>query len=484
MENMTIEGLVKNMERYTKEDLSLVRKAYDFAQVCHKGQFRQSGEAYIMHPLNVAYILAEIHADIDTICAGLLHDVLEDTNKTKEELETEFNHDVATLVEGVTKISKLNFSTKKEQNMANTRKIITNITKDVRIVIIKLADRLHNMRTLEFKSKYKQIENSLETIEIFVPLAYYIGSYRIKSELEDLSLRYLMPEAYYEAEEIRLKQEEKSKECLEEMLYKINYALNDRNIPNEIKIRIKKIYGIYKGLRKDWNEKGKVEDIHDFFSLKIMVDDISNCYQALGIVHQNYHPINNKFKDYICNPKTNMYQSLHSTVFGPEDRMVQTQIRTFDMDKVASFGLATYWDINKGNARDIMQEELTKKYQFFKSLIEINAMFGDNQEFVEQVKNELFSKQIYVSTPKGDRIELPKGSTIIDFAYQIHTNIGNKMTGAIVNERNVPITYQLKNDDRVRIITDNSAEGPQESWLNYAQTAKAKRKIKEYRNRI
>ena len=474
--NITIDDLLESIKTYNLEEVEIVKKAYDYADDLHRGQVRQSGEAYISHPLNVAYILANMHADRDTICAGLLHDTLEDTNITKEDIAHDFNQNVANLVNGVTKLSKMNFSSKQDQNYANTRKIITGITEDVRIIITKLADRLHNMRTLQFKSEFKQKENALETMEIFVPLAYYIGAYRIKSELEDLSLRYLKPDMYKKIEERKLKLEEDSSSCLNEMLYKIQVLLNDKNIPNEIKVRTKNIYGIYKRL----NEGQKLSDIHDLLALKIMVDEVASCYYTLGVIHQEYHPINDKFKDYICNPKTNMYKSLHTTVFGPDDRLVQTQIRTFDMDKVASFGLTAYWDVEKGKARDMMQKDLRAKFQFFKSLTEINSMFGDNQDFVRQVKIELFSDRIYVYTTKGDIIELPKGSTPIDFAYKIHTDIGNTMVGAFVNDEYVPVNYSLNNKDRVRIVTDDLSYGPREDWVDKAQTTYAKRKIREF----
>ena len=430
MNSITINDLLINLSEYNPDAISDVKKAYDYASYLHNGQVRQSGDPYISHPLNVAYILSEMHADCDTVCAGLLHDTLEDTNIKKEDIAHDFNQNVANLVDGVTKLSKMNFSSKQDQNYANTRKIITGITDDVRIIIIKLADRLHNMRTLEFKSEFKQKENSLETMEIFAPLAYYIGAYRIKSELEDLSLKYLKPDVYKKIGDEKIKLEETFGDILKEMLYKIETLLNDRNIPNEIKVRTKNIYGIYKRL----SEGHKLSDIHDLLELKIMVDEIENCYIGLYLVHSKYKPINDKFKDYICNPKTNMYRSLHTTVFGPEDRLVQTQIRTFDMDKIASFGLTAYWDIEKGKARDAMQEDLKQKYQFFKSLTEINSIFGDNQQFVNQVKNELFANKIYVYTTKGDIIELPIGSTIIDYAYKLDTNIGNTMIGAFVND--------------------------------------------------
>ena len=476
---MTIETLLEVIKDYNPDEVDIIRKAYEYADDLHRGQYRQSGEPYIIHPLHVAYILAEMHADRDTVCAGLLHDVLEDTDATKEDIAELFNKNIANLTDGVTKLAKMNFSSKEEQNLANTRKIITGITDDVRIIIVKLADRLHNMRTLEYKTPFKQKENALETMEIFVPLAYYIGAYRIKSELEDLSLRYLKPDMYNKISEKKLKIEEDSKECLNEMLTKIERLLNDKNIPNEIKVRTKNIYGIYKRL----NEGDRISDIHDLLALKIMVDVVENCYQTLYLVHKEYRPINDKFKDYICNPKTNMYSSLHTTVFGPDERLVQTQIRTFDMDKVASFGLTTYWDINKGEARNVMQKDLKSKYQFFTSLTEINAMFGDNKEFVTQVKSELFSDKIYVYTTKGEIIELPKGSTPIDFAYKISPDIGNTMVSAIVNNEYVPINYILKNKDRVKIITDELSYGPRVDWLDIAKTSYAKKKIKEFNKR-
>ena len=467
MTSATFEQLIEKVSEYlSQEEVEMVKKAYAYANNMHSNQYRENGEPYIVHPTTVAYILAEMHADTNTICAGLLHDTLEDTNASKEDIAYYFNQDVANLVDGVTKLAKMNFSSKQDQNVANTRKIITGITQDVRIIIIKLADRLHNMRTLQFKSEFKQKENALETLEIFSPLAYYIGAYRIKSELEDLSL----------IKEKKEKVELESESILKEMLYKIQTILNNKNIPNEIKIRTKNIYGIYKRL----NEGQKMSDIHDLLALKIMVDDIDNCYRTLGVIHNEYHPLNDKFKDYICNPKTNMYRSLHTTVFGPDDKLVQTQIRTFDMDQVASFGLTAYWDFLKGDARNVMQEDLKEKYQFFKSLVEINSMFGDNQQFVNQVKSELFSDKVYVYTTRGDIIELPKGSTVIDFAYKIHTDIGNTMVGAYVNDEFVPVDYELKNKDRVRVITDNLSFGPRVEWIDKAHTSLAKRKIKEF----
>ena len=476
MENITIDKLIELLETYKQDDVKIIKKAYNYADNLHANQKRDNGDPYIIHPLSVAYILAEMHADTDTICAALLHDTLEDTNFTKEDITENFNQTVANLVDGVTKISKLNFSTKQEQNFANTRKIITSVMNDVRIIIIKLADRLHNMRTLEHKSAKKQQENALETMEIFVPFAYYIGAYRIKSELEDLSLKYLKPDIYHKLAKRKQKIEVDSQDCLSEMLYQITTILNNHQIPHEIKVRTKNIYGIYKRL----SAGHKISDIHDLLSLKIMVNEIYTCYQTLYHVHSLYKPINNKFKDYICNPKTNMYHSLHTTVFGPDDRLVQTQIRTFDMDKVASFGLTSYWDKAGDNARDIMQEKLRNQFQFFNSLMEINNIFGDNQDFVNQIKNELFTDKIYVYNNQGHIIELPVGSTPVDFAYEQGDEYGNTLSHATVNGNLVPLNYQLKNKDIVRIFTDELLYGSHHEWLAFVKTSKARRKILEF----
>lgn len=475
--NIEFIDLIKKIRDYNPDEEEKVTKAYEVAKELHKGQFRESGEEYITHPLNVAYILADMHADGDTVCAGLLHDTLEDTEFTKEDISSVFNQNIANLVDGVTKLSKMNFSSKESQSLANTRKIITGLTTDVRIIIIKLADRLHNMRTLHYKTVYKQRENAMETMDIFVPLAYYIGAYKIKSELEDLSLKYLYPDTYRRIEEKKNKIEEESTCCLIEMYNTIKKILTDKEIPNSIKIRTKNIYGIYKRLK----EENKLSDIHDLLALKIMVDDIDNCYRTLGVVHSVYHPLNDTFKDYICNPKTNMYRSLHTTVFAPADRLVQTQIRTFDMDNIADFGLTAYWDINKGEARDKMQKDLKEKYQFFNSLVEINKMFGDNREFVDKVKSELFADKIYVYTTKGEIIELPSGSTAIDFAYELGENIGNTMVGVEINGKYEMPEAILKNKDIVKIITNNYSYGPKNDWLDVVKTTQAKRKIKEFR---
>ncbi len=488
MEDIDLKKFLKLVsENYTESDLENIVKAYQTAEYMHKGQYRQSGEPYIIHPLNVGYSLAEMHADSDTVCAGLLHDTLEDTKMTKEGIEIEFNKDVASLVDGVTKISKMNFSSKEEQNIANTSKIINSITEDVRIIIIKLADRLHNMRTLQYKSEFKQKENSLETLEIFTPLANHIGAYRIQNELEDLSLSYLKPDEYKRLKNYRDQIKDKNKDSLITMKGEISKRLNENGLENEIKIRSKNIYSIYRRFQKERDEgymfkkiEGELRQIHDLLVLRIMVDEIPDCYQALYHVHSLYRPLDSKFKDYICNPKSNYYRSLHTTVFGENERLVQAQIRTFEMDKIASFGLTAYWDIYKGDARVNMQKEIREKGTLYRNLQEISSAFGDSKEFIERVKSEVFTDgTIGVYTPTGEIIKLPEGSTLIDYAYYIGDELGNHYENAYVNDKTSSINYELKNNDRVKIITD-SKNTPKEEWIDTAKTTLAKTKIKKY----
>ncbi len=482
MREVTYEDLMNNVRGYIEEDKSLeiISKAFECAKKLHEGQKRQSGEDYIVHPLSVAFILSEMKADSDTICAALLHDTIEDTKMTKEKISVEFNPTIATLVDGVTKISKMNFSSREEQVATNTRKIITSLDEDVRIVIIKLADRLHNMRTLEYKSEFKQKENAVETMEIFVPLAYYLGAYQIKSELEDLSLYYLKPDIYTSIENNIEAIKHDAEGVIRKMLEDIGNILTDNNIPFEHKERIKSIYGLYKQMSKG----KKIMDVHDLLAIKIMVDDVKSCYLALGLIHSVYPPINNKFKDYIASPKTNMYHSLHTTVFGLEDYLVQMQIRTYNMEKINNYGLTAYWDLHKHDADATMQKDLKTHFQFFKSIAELNTMTTDNCEFVSMVKKELFDQVIHVYTTKGDIIELPNGSTPIDFAYKLHTDIGNTMIGAVVNDEPVSIDYILRNKDRVKILTDPLSFGLRLEWQDKAKTMRAKRLIRDFNRKI
>ena len=478
MNNLSFYDLEALVNSYYPKGLEQLREAYNLANYLHRGQKRASGEDYIIHPLNVAYILAMLHADIDTICAALLHDTIEDTEITKEGLEIMFNYTVANLVDGVSKISRMNFSSKEEQRLANTRKIILGLTNDVRIILIKLADRLHNMRTLQYKTKEKQIENAIETLEIFVPLAYYLGIYEIKNELENISLFYLYPDEYQKIKEDRENIKYLYQDNLEYMKENISKGLQEENINNDIRIRIKSIYGIYKAKEKQNSPQKdfKISDIHDLFSLKINVDNIEDCYRALRVIHFKYYPVNSKFKDYISRPKTNNYQSLHTTIYGFDNHLVHAQIRTFEMDKVASLGITEYWQKNGQSAIEIMQEEL-KKYQFYDSLIEIDKCFGDDLEFVKHIKNELFYNKVYTySAVNGKTIELPVGSTPIDFAYKV--GLGDNMVAAIVNGNNVELDYTLKKGDIVEIVTNNLNVTATPSWIDKAKTTRAKIRIR------
>ena len=474
MNEITFDDFINLVRKYNPEEVGIVTKAYEVAKELHEGQKRDSGEDYITHPLNVAYILALMYADRDTLCAALLHDTLEDTLINRDDIEYLFNSEIANLVDGVSKINKLNFSSKEEANFANTRKLITGITNDARIIIIKLADRLHNMRTLEYKSPFKQKENSIETMEIYVPFAGYLGGYRIKRELEDLSLKYLRPDMYEAIVMHKEIIEKENQELLNDMINRISGFLNDKNIPNEIKIKNKNIYSIYKRM----NHGQSLESIHDLLAMKIMVDNIDDCYRSLGVVHSLYKPYNEKFKDYIASPKPNMYQSLHTTVFANDNKFVQTQIRTHDMDLIATYGLMSYWYINKGEARNEMQKDLKNNYQFFNSINEINDMVENNKEFVTQVKSEVFSDRVYVYTSTGEVIELPKGSTIIDFAYKLSMQTASHMVSAFVNNQKVDFDYVLNNRDRVNILVDENVFSPNEEWVDIAQTSYAKKLIK------
>ena len=478
---MELKDLVNKVNEYNAEEVDRVIKAYHYADALHGNQTRESGEKYITHPLNVAYILAsELHVDGDTLCASLLHDTLEDTKATKEDIAHEFNPTVASLVDQVTKISQINFSTKEAQNLANIRKILMGIGVDPRGIMIKLGDRTHNMRTLGSKKKVeKRIENARETMDIYVPISRYLGLDCFKTELEDLSLQYLKPDSYKKISDQRAKIEAESQDLLNEMLFKIKRLLDDRGIPNELKVRIKNIYEIYKKIDSGEN----LYNIHNLLAIKVLVDEVNNCYSAFGIVHQAYNPIPNKFKDYICNPKTNMYRSLHTTVFGPGGRLVQAQIRTFEMEKINTIGLAAYWDAEKGNARNAMLADLKEKFQFFRSLKEIDEMFPDNHQFVTQVKNELFSERVYVNTLNGYVYELPKGSTIIDLAFRINPDLASTLVGAFVNDQLVPIDYILKCQDRVRLLMDDFSFGSHKDWFDKAYTSYAKRKILEFNSK-
>ncbi len=481
---LTFNDLFKKISTYIDDsnEKNLIKKAYKYAATKHFGIKRMTGEDYIDHPLQVAYILTDIDADAETICAALLHDVIEDCDVTKEELEKEFSPQIANLVDGVTKINKLNLVTGSSSVVATQRKILVGLCGDVRVIIIKLADRLHNMRTLWVHPEYKQKEKAIETLEILTPIAHRLGMNKIKSELEDLSLRYYKPEVYYSiVEELNQSKVERDK-VVEEMKNKVSNLLNDNNIEHEIKGRAKSIFSIYKKL-----DKGKkFNEIYDLLALRVFVNTEQECYKTLGIIHSKYRPIPKRFKDYIAMPKTNMYQSLHTTVFGIDGYLFEIQIRTYEMDEVAERGIASHWAYkeNNGDGRSLLNNNMEQKLQFFRSIIELNNEEAADEDFVNSVKEDVFNETIYVFTPNGDVIELPRDSTPIDFAYRVHTEVGEKTVGALVNNVIVPLDYKLKNNDIVKINTNQNSFGPSREWINMAKTNHAKNKIKSFFNKI
>ncbi len=477
---VTIDLLKNKVNTYMKKDWPMINKAYSYALNHHKGQKRESGEDYIIHPLYVAYILSTMHADAQTICAALLHDTIEDTIATYEEIKDIFGDEIAFLVDGVTKLTHLNFSNKDEFLATNIRRIIVSITEDARIVIIKLVDRLHNMKTIEYKKVDRRKEIALQTLEIYVPLAYYIGAYKIKSELENYCLMYLKPEIYGDLSKKLNTLYNSNKKMLHKMLSDTKKKLNSEGIKCNLEIRYKDIYSVYKKMLN----KSTIDNIHDLLGITVTVKNKRDCYLSLMYIHELYVPLSFKFKDFIVKPKTNMYQALHTTVFGPGERLVQFQIRTKEMERIATFGLTSYWFTNRRLAKEDMQKDLEKNFQFFKSIEELDSNIADNIEFVKLIKRELFSDNVYVRTSRGEIIELPIDSTPIDFAYKIHSELGNTMIAAVVNDEIVPFNYKLQNNDRVRIITDRSVFVDRRPWLDYVVTTHAKKKINEYLKEI
>lgn len=477
-ENIDFQMLLDKIKTYNKnkDQLKMIQKAYNLAEEKHHGQFRKSGEAYIIHPLNVAYILTDIKADYETICAAILHDTIEDTDVTLEDLEKEFTHTVRILVDGVTKINKLDLGADKDAEIATQRKILVGMTEDVRVIILKMADRLHNLRTLWALQPHRQKYNAKETLDILVPIAHRLGMYKIKGELEDLSLRYYKPDVYFGIVEALNKTKQERDAIVNDMLKSVSDLLKQNGIKHEIKGRAKSIYSIYKKM-----DKGKsFSDIYDLNALRIFVKTVPECYQALGIVHSKYTPKPKRFKDYVAMPKSNGYQSLHTTVFGNNGYLFEIQIRTYEMDQIAENGIASHWSYKEGlktQTKDLMEQKL----EFFKSIMELQE--ENDEHFVETVKQDLFENTIYVFTPNGKIIELPQDSTPIDFAYKVHTDIGNTMVGALVNDNIVPLTYKLKTNDIVKINTSKKST-PSREWVNVAKTTQAKNKIKNYFNKI
>ena len=474
----TIDELISSLD-YIKneEEINVIKKAYEYASKIHRGQKRLSGEDYILHPLNVAYILTSLDADSDTIATALLHDIINKADGNIDDVRKEFGDEIAYLLDGITTINKLSLSAENESTINYYKKILVGLTEDVRIIIIKLAERCHNMRTLYAIPKKKQALKAKETLEILAPIAHRLGLSYIKAELEELSLKYYKPEAYKAVEELLDNTKEERDASVKEMQRRVSNILLDNNISFEIKGRSKSIYSIYNKLQKG----KKFEDIYDIYALRVIVNTKTECYQVLGLIHAKYKPIPKRFKDYIANPKNNMYQSLHTTVFGFDGKPYEIQIRTFDMDKVAERGIASHWSYKEQGKK--IQNSMEQKLQLFRNIIELNNEEVSDEEFVKSVQTDVLGDNIYVYTPKGDVYELPVGSTPIDFAYRIHTKIGDTMVGALVNENIVPLNYELHTGDIVKINTNKQSK-PSKEWLNIVKSSQAKNKIKAFFSKI
>ena len=464
-------------KRRGRHDIKLIQKAYEYAKAKHGDQLRKSGEPYIIHPVQVAYTLAELGLDEDTICAALLHDVLEDTDTSYEDLEKEFNEEVAYMVDGVTKLSKLQYASVEEQQVENYRKMFLAMGKDIRVILIKLADRLHNMRTLKFLTRDRQIANAKETMELYAPLANRLGVYSLKWELEDLSFKYLYPEDFREiVEGIDKKREERLK-FIDQIMEQIKVELKKQKIEAEVTGRAKHLYSIYRKMKRD---NVTLDQIYDLFALRIIVNSVKDCYASLGVVHDLYNPMPGRFKDYIAVPKPNMYQSLHTTLIGPKGTPFEVQIRTWDMHKVAEFGIAAHWAYKEssflsGKKANVKVEE--DKLAWVRETLEWQSEMQNPEEFMQTLKKELFEDEVYIFTPKGAIKVLPKGSTPIDFAYQIHEQIGHHMVGCKINSKMMPIVTKLKNGDIVEIITSDQSKGPSRDWLKFVKSSRARNKI-------
>ena len=469
-----IQKLIDKVQSYNPEaDTDIIREAYYFAEKHHEGQKRNSGEDYIIHPFNVACILAEMNMDVSTIIAGLLHDTIEDTSVTYDDVKEKFGEEVADLVDGVTKLKMLSYQTKQEKQAENIRKMVLAMAKDIRVIIVKFADRLHNMRTLEYMTPEKKHDKGLETIEIYAPLADRLGMSRVKSELEDLSLRYLDPKNYYKLVDMINKRRSEREELIDDLIRDISNQLKRTGIAADITGRPKNFYSIYKKMMK----KGKTfEEIYDLQAIRILVDDVKDCYGALGVVHTMYKPIPGRFKDYISMPKPNKYQSLHTTVIDDKGETFEVQIRTWEMHKTAEYGIAAHWKYKEGAKKSTtFDENLT----WLRQLLEWQKDLKDPNEFIETLKVDFFADEVFVFTPNGDVINLPDNSTPIDFAYRVHTAVGNTCVGAKINGRIVPLSHKLKNGEIVEVITNKNSE-PSLDWLSIVASPQARTKIRQY----
>ena len=481
---ISIDHVLEQAKTYIKnpDSIAVIERAFELAFQKHKDQLRKSGEPYIIHPIEVAYILAKWQTGPRTIASGLLHDIIEDTEITKEEIAELFDDEIAEIVDGVTKLTKLKYKSKEKQQAENHRKMLLAMSKDIRVILVKLADRLHNIRTLKFLPPEKQCSIAHETMEIYVPIAHRLGMYRVKAELEDTSLRFLKPEDFYRIAQLIKQKKHEREQQIQEMEDEITAALAEYHIPFEIKGRIKNIYSVYK---KMMTREKDFEEIYDLLAIRLIVNSVPECYSALGVIHAHFKPIPNRFKDYIAMPKPNMYQSLHTTIIGPNGNIFEVQIRTKEMDEIAEQGVAAHWAYKENRQITDKQEqqEIQDKLKWYETLIAYQEEVNDAEKLMKLVKDDIFNANVYVFTPNGDVFDFPPGSTPIDFAYRIHTNLGHKTTGAIVNGKIVTLNYQLKTGDIVEIKSSRNSFGPSEDWLNIVKTSQARHKIRQYFNR-